>query len=222
MQDVSKGEGRTVLFVSHNMASIRSLCNNGVVLKDGCVDFQGTAEESVEHYMNKISINDECVFKEVDSSIRMKDLPLFVEFLTVGFLKGKNKFQIDEPIDFVFEIKGNREIPNCRINMTVAGMDDVPVGTVSNEFNFPIKKGEIKRVCVRLFDCHFAVGGYKVHFSTGSGDMYSGQKDFDILLNALSFHVESGGGHCDTKDHIITQWNSVWGKIILPHETFIL
>ena len=35
MQDVSKGEGRTVLFVSHNMAAVKSLCKTGVVLKNG-------------------------------------------------------------------------------------------------------------------------------------------------------------------------------------------
>ena len=51
MRDVSKGEGRTVLFVSHNMNAIKSLCNNGIVLKNGLVDFIGTAEKSVEHYL---------------------------------------------------------------------------------------------------------------------------------------------------------------------------
>ncbi|HPD28322.1 MAG TPA: ABC transporter ATP-binding protein, partial [Paludibacteraceae bacterium] len=46
MQDVSRGEGRTVLFVSHNMASIRSLCQSGVVLSDGMVSYIGSVEES--------------------------------------------------------------------------------------------------------------------------------------------------------------------------------
>ena len=51
MKDVSRGEGRTVLFVSHNMASIRHLCNTGIVLKNGCVDFTGNVDESVDYYM---------------------------------------------------------------------------------------------------------------------------------------------------------------------------
>ena len=51
MQDVSKGGGRTVLFVSHNMASVKSLCTRGVVLKDGQVDFSGTTDEAVNHYL---------------------------------------------------------------------------------------------------------------------------------------------------------------------------
>lgn len=52
MQDVSKGEGRTVLFVSHNMAAVRSLCKKGVVLKNGSVDFIGGINESVNRYLH--------------------------------------------------------------------------------------------------------------------------------------------------------------------------
>lgn len=52
MQDVSKGEGRTVLFVSHNMAAVRSLCTRGIVLKDGMVDFTGSSENAIKHYLN--------------------------------------------------------------------------------------------------------------------------------------------------------------------------
>ena len=51
MQDVSKGEGRTVLFVSHNMASVRSLCNRGIVLKNGEIDYSGSTEDAVNHYL---------------------------------------------------------------------------------------------------------------------------------------------------------------------------
>ena len=50
MDDVAKG-GRTVLFVSHNMASVRSLCKSGVVLKDGMVQFIGTSDQAVDQYL---------------------------------------------------------------------------------------------------------------------------------------------------------------------------
>src|SRR5690606_4730092 len=46
MQDISRGEGRTVLFVSHNMATVRSLCKRGIVLENGISVFEGTADES--------------------------------------------------------------------------------------------------------------------------------------------------------------------------------
>lgn len=50
MGDVSKGEGRTVLFVSHNMAAVQSLCNKGIVLQYGHILFEGTATEAIGSY----------------------------------------------------------------------------------------------------------------------------------------------------------------------------
>ena len=51
MQDVSRGEGRTVLFVSHNMTSVKQLCSSGVLLENGSVAFRGTASETIDKYM---------------------------------------------------------------------------------------------------------------------------------------------------------------------------
>jgi lipopolysaccharide transport system ATP-binding protein len=52
MQDISKGEGRTVLFVSHNMAAVKSLCTRGIVLENGTSVFEGGAEEAISYYLN--------------------------------------------------------------------------------------------------------------------------------------------------------------------------
>ncbi len=51
MKDVSKGEGRTVLFVSHNMAAVRSLCTRGIMLKNGLVDYVGNIPDTLDHYL---------------------------------------------------------------------------------------------------------------------------------------------------------------------------
>lgn len=58
MQDVSKGEGRTVLFVSHNMASIKQLCNTGLLLENGQIAFSGDIQETINRYKSiNISAN---------------------------------------------------------------------------------------------------------------------------------------------------------------------
>lgn len=53
MQDVSRGEGRTVLFVSHNMASIKKLCDRGVLLENGQVSFNGGIDDTIAQYLKK-------------------------------------------------------------------------------------------------------------------------------------------------------------------------
>lgn len=53
MQDVSQGEGRTVLFVSHNMGSIRALCKSGVLLENGMVKYRSNnINDVVEKYLS--------------------------------------------------------------------------------------------------------------------------------------------------------------------------
>ena len=52
MQDVSKGEGRTVLFVSHNMSSIQQLCKTGILLDKGQVVFTGSAGATIKEYLH--------------------------------------------------------------------------------------------------------------------------------------------------------------------------
>lgn len=65
MQDVSKGEGRTVLFVSHNMGAVQQLCNNICVLKNGSVDFAGGVDVGIDYYLKDDN-------KQINSSIQMQ------------------------------------------------------------------------------------------------------------------------------------------------------
>lgn len=53
MQDVSKGEGRTVLFVSHNMSAVRSLCHTGILLDNGQISYKGEIHETVTRYLSE-------------------------------------------------------------------------------------------------------------------------------------------------------------------------
>jgi lipopolysaccharide transport system ATP-binding protein len=62
MGDVSKGEGRTILFVSHNMIAVNSLCRNGIYIKDGKINNLGNVSEIINSYTNdynksKLGIN---------------------------------------------------------------------------------------------------------------------------------------------------------------------
>ena len=51
MQDISKGEGRTVLFVSHNMAAVKSLCTRVFILEKGSISFFGNVDDSIQEYL---------------------------------------------------------------------------------------------------------------------------------------------------------------------------
>lgn len=66
MQDVSRNEGRTVLFVSHNMASVKSICSNGILLKNGMINAKNNIAEIIDLYSKETDLiieSDHCIEK---------------------------------------------------------------------------------------------------------------------------------------------------------------
>jgi len=62
MGDVSRSEGRTILFVSHNMESVRSLCSKGLVLNNGEIVFNGEVNEAVQAYsIKRVNSSKTCI-----------------------------------------------------------------------------------------------------------------------------------------------------------------
>ena len=96
MQDVASG-GRTVLFVSHNMNSIKQLCKSGIVLKNGQVDYISTARDSVDYYIGNYQKNTKAMFFD-----NLQDAPgndkVRIRSMEVKTSDGKEKITIDDEI----------------------------------------------------------------------------------------------------------------------------
>lgn len=90
MQDISNQEGRTVLFVSHNMAAVKSLCTRAVVLEHGKTVFEGKTDEAVDFYLseNKIEIQSDL------SSVKDRSGDGKVQFIAF-YLENDNGKQVD-------------------------------------------------------------------------------------------------------------------------------
>ncbi|TDP59208.1 ABC transporter ATP-binding protein [Flavobacterium dankookense] len=87
MSDISKGQGRTVLFVSHNMAAVKSLCNSGIVLENGKVVYQGESDDAVNFYLSNSSKT-----KDISLQNRLDRLGnLKLKVVGVDFLNDKNQ-----------------------------------------------------------------------------------------------------------------------------------
>ena len=99
MQDVSKGEGRTVLFVSHNMDSMLNLCQKGILLENGSVKYMGDIRSTVSEYLG--GDNDNKFIQKNPQS------PLFVStvFFTGTHENQSGLFNFDEDITFTVVIK---------------------------------------------------------------------------------------------------------------------
>lgn len=78
MKDISNRQGRTVLFVSHNMAAVRSICNKGILLENGQLTHSGTAEEIVDEYLklNASNITKEINFEDNPSAFENEEIKI--------------------------------------------------------------------------------------------------------------------------------------------------
>lgn len=74
MRDVSKGQGRAVLFVSHNMSSIKYLCNKAILLSQGQIHYEGGVDDTIDRYLQLTTTTS--LFKESylsdDGRVRLK------------------------------------------------------------------------------------------------------------------------------------------------------
>lgn len=81
MQDVANGEGRTVLFVSHNMAAVRSLCKKGIVMKNGGIDSIGDITSAIERYLKN---NDDVENVNIIDSVKCLKSTLHIESVEIN------------------------------------------------------------------------------------------------------------------------------------------
>lgn len=80
IHDVSQTGGRTVLFVSHNMNAVRSLCSSSIVLKNGQVVFKGNTDDAINQYINVDPVKTD----EIKNFISYKSPDLTIDSITVN------------------------------------------------------------------------------------------------------------------------------------------
>jgi ABC-type polysaccharide/polyol phosphate transport system, ATPase component len=188
MQDVSRGDGRTVLFVSHNMQAVKLLCTTGVVLNNGSVSFLGSAEGAVDNYLNGSLRNDSVIIKYAkycSSKIKINDIK--VNGSSYNHVKLNSESTLME-----ISIKGE-VIESCQFMLEGVLFDrnEIPVAVFSPTYKTSIlPKFEIGNFCIQET--------IELPKNMNSGDYY-----FDLYLNhpmveglvsfEKSIHIEMEG-----------------------------
>jgi len=113
MQDVSRGEGRTVLFVSHNMGSIKELCSRAILLNNGKVEQDGDVTTIINKYIES-NISSEIFWQ------RQESLNSIASFLTVSVINSKGNLSSTVGNKENFFIKIEIKIEKTNFNGTFA------------------------------------------------------------------------------------------------------
>ena len=155
MNDVSKGEGRTVLFVSHNMAAVRSLCNRGILLENGIIKSDGNAEEVLDLYNSKNN------FAETEVKWETKDAPgnqnAKITAIRVYSESGLNYIEEDVFVEIVYENYKDEQVLN--VSLSIFDDKDNYLIASPNLDRKKLKKGTYKSIC-KLDKNTFNTGKY--------------------------------------------------------------
>ncbi len=123
MGEVSKGEGRTVLFVSHNMNSIKQLCNKGIVLENGSLAYNGGTADAIRYYELQSSSTKTGIWENTNTNVDTVKLKRILvknsSNLTTSYFDNSEKVIVE------FEIKCLKDCREIKIGYDLIKNDEV-------------------------------------------------------------------------------------------------
>jgi lipopolysaccharide transport system ATP-binding protein len=148
MEDVSTKEGRTVLFVSHNMTTIQSLCNSCIVLKNGSIVYNDDAYNGIKYYLNDINTNILSSTKEIKGKI-LKKVSLFNDDS-----KNVNQFAMGENISIACYVEKMRETEGLHVGFFLKDENKETISSLSTSMKAPLFKSTDRK---NLEKCVFKI-----------------------------------------------------------------
>lgn len=190
MNDVASKSGRTVLFVSHNMASVRSLCRHGVVLKNGMVEYTGTADECVDFYTNT-NISDLIGHTAIEEKHHRNNVTREAEYLDVRLLNDPTSVGNQEPLKFEMKMRRNSaKLKEVQFGVFITNASDQCVCASYSAPTTLKEDCDLFTVQLTLNHHNLAKGTYKVKMNISRFDYTANARDYDLVTDVLSFEVK--------------------------------
>ena len=199
MEDVSAGQGRTVLFVSHNMKAVSAMCSRTILMQDGNIAFNGNTDEAIDNYIGINAGGDSILYHEGNppnpnnTSIQLN----YAKVITPnsGILKTSNQIPIEMNLSFTEPIEA------FHLNMHVWTTSETHLFEASTDA-IAIKKGDNKTFLFFIpkwllnanqYTCHFnfVVNRSRVIFKVGRILRFSVLED--VERNNLLFYGKTHG-----------------------------
>jgi lipopolysaccharide transport system ATP-binding protein len=144
MKDVSRGEGRTVLFVSHNMTAVKSLCTKAIMLTNGTLGDIGETEKVIDGYLASTTSGQRA--REIDCTKEPTFGNACVRFLKVAVESDGDVIRVNDAVNIYFEFESL--VDNGQLNMSLVLYDrnDTCVFNVGSA-QVPAKQGLFSSRC---------------------------------------------------------------------------
>ena len=210
MGNAANQEGRTVLYVSHNMSTIRQFCTRCIVLDRGQIIFDGDVEKAIDVY-TEAAIDKTQTYFDISQKFQRYLSPVPKAKMCTVKLIGKETavYNLNEPIRFDLMIRAKDTVDRVSLRFEIRGSDESSVGTA-----FALDFGQLKRgqnLYTFEVDTNGLVPGkYSVVLGLFEVNSSGAYNDFDVVERALGFEI------MDFDDCLNINWlGNFWGHIKL-------
>ena len=195
MNDVSQAQGRTILYVSHNMNTIRQLCTRCIVLDHGKLVFDGETEEAIARYM------------ELGGASFEKEIDLIAASRRRGTPK---KVHSEESLDLTYTLDADADYDDIRLMMILFALDGTRIGKTESE-TFSVRRG-INEIPVSVPLEGLADGQYYFEIGILQRSRSFGREMLDCIPNVLPVNISNLEVFGFRGDR---WWSNYWGHIML-------
>lgn len=211
MSDVAH-QGRTVLFVSHNMAAVRNLCPTGILFEQGRLKFIGSIDDTVSKYLTELD-EKEAQINLASRKDREGDRSVRVTGIQLRNLEYENGLPTTgSRIEFVVEYESKQQIQISKLFVAITIRDGF--GTNLFTCSTSMKKTDFFNIAAhgyaicRVEYLPLITGHYSLSIKLSNDNVVA-----DYITNATGFEVVEGGS-----SGFVNYASPSWGSIVVPHE----
>ena len=212
MRSVAKTEGRTVLYVSHNMNTIRRLCDRCIVLDKGRIIFEGGVEEAIEIYLSNAHEQWSNGQTEFDLTEAPGRSPYTAGNARITYLKLLDKasamYISGEKLRFQMRVLTKKAYSDLRLRLELRYGDESPVGTMPDVSLGACAENGERDYIVEFDPIRLTNGKFRLDMVLFEKDDCGNSYDQELLLPAFFFEVQQ------PEDIVWNQTN--WGHIRFP------
>ncbi len=200
--------GKTILFVSHQMNTIRQLCDRVIVLKEGQVIYDGDVEEGIRIYNSEAYLEKQLHY-DYTNLPRYPDYDLKkAQVMSLSVLQNETSiYEANEPIEFRLKIRVKvPDLGDLSFRMMIWHADETPIETAFTKTFANITKVGDYDVEIKINDHHLAPGLYKLTIILSGGESSANSENLDYVYPAFIFEVLNADGTSRS-------WARSWGWV---------
>lgn len=207
MKSAALTEGRTVLYVSHNMETIRKLCDRCIVLDEGRIIYDGEVEKAIEFYMQTdYMLKSYRTYSMEDYLDKNNDT---FQVLSTELDHSDCQYDIGDEINIKMSCLAKTSLSGVRFRFQLVSKDNIRVGSAISSAGFDVEADSETQLTVTLQTDELFPGQYLVEIVSYTSNEQDNHHHINSLKNGFYFEI------LPTISERFYRWHPTWGHIHL-------